>query len=145
MNKLRYSNQVIFLLGFSNHMDVYFWENAIIYLISPNLILRVYVPACRAKSRWTVSYACLPRKCDYRTDARTQTDRRRTKWSLCAAMLRRRHKNEFHQFVYCWFIMTMGLCKHYVHNSPLSQTLWPKLVCAMLETDTIIFYLMGIS
>ena len=43
------------------------------------------------------SYAWLPRKCDYRTDRRTdgrthiQTNRRRTKWSLCAAMLRRRH------------------------------------------------------
>ena len=37
------------------------------------------------------SSAWLPRKCDYRTD--TRTDRRRTKWSLCAAMLRRRHKN----------------------------------------------------
>ena len=41
------------------------------------------------------SYVWLPRKCDYRTDRHThgQTDRRRTKWSLCAAMLRRRHKN----------------------------------------------------
>ena len=31
------------------------------------------------------------------TDTRTHThtDRRRTKWSLCAAMLRRRHKKEF--------------------------------------------------
>ena len=37
------------------------------------------------------SYSWLPRKCDYRTDGRT--DRRRTKWSLCAAMLCRRHKN----------------------------------------------------
>ena len=35
------------------------------------------------------SYTWLPRKCDYRTD--TQTDRRRTKWSLCAVMLRRQH------------------------------------------------------
>ena len=33
------------------------------------------------------SYAWLPRKCYYRTD------RRRTKWSLCAAMLHRRHNN----------------------------------------------------
>ena len=32
-------------------------------------------------------YAWLPRKWNYRTD------RRRTKWSLCAAMLFRRHKN----------------------------------------------------
>ena len=31
-------------------------------------------------------YARLPRKCDYRID------RRRIKWSLCAAMLCRRHK-----------------------------------------------------
>ena len=40
------------------------------------------------------SYAWLPRKCDYRTDTQTngRTDRRRTKWSLCEAMLRRRHK-----------------------------------------------------
>ena len=33
----------------------------------------------------------LPRKCDYWTDR--QADRRRTKWSLCAAILHRRHKN----------------------------------------------------
>ena len=39
------------------------------------------------------SYAWLPRKCDYRTDAcmDRRTDWRRTKWSLCAAMLRRWH------------------------------------------------------
>ena len=37
------------------------------------------------------SYAWLPRKCDYWTDART--DKCRTKLSLCAAMLCRRHKN----------------------------------------------------
>ena len=43
------------------------------------------------------SYAWLPRKYDYRTDRHTdgRTDRRRTKWSLCAAMLRRRHKNVY--------------------------------------------------
>ena len=45
------------------------------------------------------SYAWLPRKCAYRTDTQTgrqtdgQTAGRRTKSSLCAAMLRRRHKN----------------------------------------------------
>ena len=33
------------------------------------------------------SYAWLPRKCDY------QTDRRQTKWSLCAAMFCRWHTN----------------------------------------------------
>ena len=40
------------------------------------------------------SYAWLPRKCDYRTDTRTerQKDRRQRKWSLCAAMLCRRQK-----------------------------------------------------
>ena len=36
------------------------------------------------------SNAWLPRKCDYQTDRRT--DRCRTKWSLCATMLCRRHK-----------------------------------------------------
>ena len=39
------------------------------------------------------SYDWLPRKCDNRTDRHRETDRRRTKWSLCAAMLRRQHKN----------------------------------------------------
>ena len=46
-------------------------------------------------------YAWLPRNCDYRTDTHShtdrqtdgQTDRRQTKWSLCAVMLRRRHNN----------------------------------------------------
>ena len=37
------------------------------------------------------SFAWLPRKCGYRTDGRTD---RQTKWSLWAAMLRRRHKND---------------------------------------------------
>ena len=50
-NKLRYSGQVIFSLWFSHHMEVYLSENANVYLISPNLIFRVYVPACSAKSR----------------------------------------------------------------------------------------------
>ena len=45
------------------------------------------------------SYAWLPRKCDYR-DRRSdrRTDRRRTKWSLCAAMLCMRHKNETNSY-----------------------------------------------
>ena len=37
-----------------------------------------------------IAYAWLPRKCDYLTDTDGRTDRRQTKWSLCAAMLRRR-------------------------------------------------------
>ena len=36
-----------------------------------------------------LSYAWLPRKCDYQTDR--HTDGQRTKWSLYAAMLRSRH------------------------------------------------------
>ena len=51
VNKLRFSSQVIFLLWFSHHMEVYLSENANIYLISTNLIFWVYVPACSAKSR----------------------------------------------------------------------------------------------
>ena len=47
------------------------------------------------------SYAWLPRKCDRQTrkcDRQTHrwTERRHTKWSLCAAMLRRQHKNGEH-------------------------------------------------
>ena len=81
------------------------------------------------------SYAWLPRKCDYQTDRHThrqtpdkvipmcryasqatqsvttrqtdtRTDRRRTKWSLCAAMLRRRHKNCYH--LACKTVIFMG-------------------------------------
>ena len=39
------------------------------------------------------TYVWLPKKCDYQTD--NHTDRHQTKWSLCATMLRRRHKNQF--------------------------------------------------
>ena len=42
------------------------------------------------------SYAWLPRKCDYRTD------RRRTKWSLSAAMLRRRHNKNRIRIFHTW-------------------------------------------
>ena len=40
------------------------------------------------------SYGWLPRKCDYCTDTQTDgwTDKCRTKWSLCAAMLHRWNK-----------------------------------------------------
>ena len=67
------------------------------------------------------SYAWLPRKCDYWTDAWTdrQTDRRRTKWSLCAAMLRRRQKNEngpLHLAKYTRAPQT-------VHNTPVMNIL----------------------
>ena len=51
VNKLRYWSEGIFLFWFSHRMEVYLLENANTYLISPNLILRVYVPACRANSR----------------------------------------------------------------------------------------------
>ena len=47
------------------------------------------------------SYAWLPRKIDYGTDTLTDgwTDIRRTKWSLCAAMLRRRHQKDTHSLI----------------------------------------------
>ena len=56
------------------------------------------------------SYAWLPRKCVYRTDAHTQTDRQtdgRTEWSLCAAMPRRRHKK---------YIKILKKCEHWYHD-----------------------------
>ena len=54
------------------------------------------------------SYAWLPRKCDYRTDTQTdgRTDRRRTKWYLRAAMLRRQH-NKMH--TWCDFYRLFGI------------------------------------
>ena len=49
---------------------------------------------CRLRN---IALESMTEKCDRRTDR--QTDRRRTKWSLCAAMLRRRHKNHIK---FCW-------------------------------------------
>ena len=80
-----------FMYRFTRH---YFFQRY------PFLVLHVYiiltwkiVAAFRGMHVWPVkpSYAWLPRKCDYRTDR--HTDRCRIKWSLCMAMLCRRHKN----------------------------------------------------
>ena len=69
-----------------------------IYLIFKNIVAAFRgIHVSPAKQ----SYAWLPRKFDYRTDGQTdrhtdrRTDGRRTKWSLCAAMLRRRHNEEY--------------------------------------------------
>ena len=50
------------------------------------------------------TYVWLPRKYDYRKDrhADGKTDRRRTKWSLCATMLHRWHKNQILMTLYSW-------------------------------------------
>ena len=83
------------------------------------------------------SYAWLRRKCDRQTDRQTdwqtdghtdrqtdrrthgQTDRRRTKWSLCAAMLRRRHKKQQNKkFDHLPYKLCLSLC------SSLSQALF---------------------
>ena len=67
------------------------------------------------------SYVWLPRKCDYRTDTHTQTDRQtdvltdrhRTKWSLCAAMLRRQHNKPEctnNMALYYLYILCKGSC-----------------------------------
>ena len=73
------------------------------FILKIDLNLILFVPTIRANivaafrgmhvSPAKHSYAWLWRKCDYRTDKHTHahTDRRRTKWSLCAAMLRRQH------------------------------------------------------
>ena len=52
------------------------------------------IPMCRYASQATQSVT------DRRTDR--QTDRRRTKWSLCVAMLRRRHNNPVRQLSCCF-------------------------------------------
>ena len=55
-----------------------------------------YVPQCFAGDTKTNTLFAL-------------TDRRRTKWSLCAAMLRRRHKNK-HSFCTLFFICKKSVC-----------------------------------
>ena len=68
------------------------------------------------------SYAWLPRKCDYRTDTRTdrqtdgRTDRCRTTWSLCAAMLRRRHnKGQNMRYRTVTALSSMFFASHLTH------------------------------
>ena len=57
-----------------------------IYMYRNEKEVKNIVAAFQGMHMWPAkhSYAWLPKKCDYRTDGRT-------KWSLCAAMLRRRH------------------------------------------------------
>ena len=76
---------------FSVHSKL-LWSVGTIITVNRMSIELNRVAACRGMhvSPAKHSYAWLPRKCDYRTD--TRTDRRQTKWSLCAAMLCRRHK-----------------------------------------------------
>ena len=61
------------------------------------------------------SYAWLPRKCDYRTEART--DRRQTKLSLWSALLRRWYKK--HSTTLCAFVYrdSSHLWRSFSHNS----------------------------
>ena len=65
-------------------------------------------------------------KCDRRTDRRT--DIRRTKWSLCVAMLRRRHKNEILHSIYvyvwstCTRIKSLGLVNNKIVEGLLIYT-----------------------
>ena len=73
------------------------FENRWYFLISEKLAAFQGMQVSPAKH----SYSWLPRKCDYRTD--TRIDRRTyrqtlDKGSLCVAMLRRQHKNEFQRF-----------------------------------------------
>ena len=74
------------------------------------------------------SYLWLPKKCDHRTDTQTDewTDRRRTKWSLCAAMLRRRHKN--------WVNNTGYLFLDFLNIKVLNSWLW----CSSSPVDPVI-------
>ena len=73
---------------------------------------------------------------DYQTHTDGRTDRCRTKWSLCADMLRRRHKNRFFQIIpltIMWFsclnfIVRYNSCDYVliekifpVHNKSISK------------------------
>ena len=74
------------------------------------------------------SYAWLPRKCDYWTDTHKdgRTDRRRTKWSLCTAILCRQHKNiVFFKYQYMYKkMLKLMLCIEKRRTSPNSLELW---------------------
>ena len=79
---------------------------------------------------------------DTQTDGRT--DRRRTKWSLCASMLRRRHKNDITSFA-TWHIIYLPQLSWYftLVKIPLSnfrescwkghQLDWKNVICIKHE------------
>ena len=90
---------------------------------------------------------------DRQTD--TLTDRRQTKWSLCAAMLHRRHKNGVYIWVevsfyitdliiniillLCWSILESNKRKDFslIHNWPLfSSWVWDEPVSQQLPRST---------
>ena len=66
------------------------YTNGLFWLWGLNIVAHSKECMCRLRK---TSYAWLPRKCDHCTDPRTDrwTNICQTKWSLCAAMLRKRH------------------------------------------------------
>ena len=82
----------------------------------------------------------LPRKCDYRRDGRT--DRRRTKWSLCAAMLCRRHK-KWKVYGYCLVICWVSSTDHI--NDVLCSLVrfWPKVQPVFISLITKVSFLLA--
>ena len=76
------------------------------------------------------SYVWLPRKCDYRTDS--QTDRRQTRWFLCAAMLRMRHKNVQSTFISCQCLKS-GITMHKLkqQDSYITHTCWQSAITSL--------------
>ena len=65
------------------------------------------------------SYAWLPRKCDYRTD------RRRTKWTLCAAILRRWHKKKLQRLTCKLQMLSIKVSWHNI-NYEINCIVYPK-------------------
>ena len=77
------------------------------------------------------SSAWLPRKCDYRTYRQTdgQTDRRQTKWSLCAATLCRQHNKtvniKFMNLVF-FYSLAKGHRNIKKHTTHFLNTVWKE-------------------
>ena len=65
-------------------------------------------------------FAWLPKECDYWTDG--QTDSRQTKWSLCAAMLRRQHKNA--HFMYDTCVAQIATYNLFAENKSTIKVPW---------------------
>ena len=91
------------------------------------------------------SYAWLSIKCDYRIDTQTdgRTDRRRTKWSLFAAMLHRRHKKviKIWSWIYQWWDVVCMIRRFYCLNRDEigENAIYPVLRIFRFSTSVKIF------
>ena len=107
-------------------MFITYWNKWVVIssLCFPNKIVAAF-PGMHV-SPTKHSYVWLPRKCDY-WDGRT--DRCRTKWSLCATMLRRRHKIHLSIQVFSANVMAYGIFSKGVGERWDSRGMYPATFC----------------